>query len=92
MREKLNLPLTVEGKNSKNKKSRKGKMFGYQVLGFGSGGGATSATVDYLIIAGGGGGGGGIGGGGGAGGFRTSADSATLDLPLATPITDETPI
>ena len=31
-------PLTTEGKNSTKKNSRRGKSFGYQVLGFGSGG------------------------------------------------------
>ena len=46
--------------------------FGYQVLGFGSGGGGIVAEFDYLIVAGGGGSIGSIGGGGGAGGFRTS--------------------
>ena len=36
---KLDKPLTTEvGKGSKNKNSRRGKSFGYQVLGFGSGG------------------------------------------------------
>ena len=38
MRDKLNLPLTVEGKSSNKKKSTRGKSFGYQVLGFGAGG------------------------------------------------------
>ena len=48
--------------------------FGYQILGFGSGGVASFEVtdVDYLVIAGGGSGGTTYGGGGGAGGFRTS--------------------
>ena len=49
--------------------------FGYQVLGFGSGGAALPYTVDFLCIAGGGGSGegqNGYGGGGGAGGYRSS--------------------
>ena len=70
---KINLPLTIEGKGSKNKHSNRGKtMFGYQVLGFG--GGETPlepTTVEYLIIAGGGSGGH-NGGGGGAGGYRAN--------------------
>ena len=45
----------TSGKNTKNTKSRKGKSFGYQVLGFGAGGspnpfivatGGTISTVD----------------------------------------------
>ena len=47
----------TSGKNTKNIQSRKGKMFGYQVLGFGSGGGPGIANLSYLVIAGGGGGG-----------------------------------
>ena len=35
---KIDHPLTIEGKGSKNKNPRRGKSFGYQVLGFGSGG------------------------------------------------------
>ena len=31
--------------------------FGYQVLGFGAGGGAKKIEIDYLVVAGGGGGG-----------------------------------
>ena len=51
MRDKLNQPLTVEGKSSNKKKLTRGKMFGYQVLGFGAGGGgpqfvaATGGTI-----------------------------------------------
>ena len=54
--------------------------FGYQILGFGSGGSAGPYDVDFLVVAGGGGGGctsnggpqaRGAGGGGGAGGYRT---------------------
>ena len=35
---KIDLPLVFEGKGNKNKQSTRGKMFGYQVLGFGAGG------------------------------------------------------
>ena len=42
---KIDLPLVFEGKGNKNKKSSKGKMFGYQVLGFGSGGSPFSPIV-----------------------------------------------
>ena len=35
---RIDLPLVFEGKNSKKKPSVRGKMFGYQVLGFGAGG------------------------------------------------------
>ena len=46
--------------------------FGYNVLGFGSGGEASLEpfNVNILVVAGGGGGGGGQAGGGGAGGYR----------------------
>jgi hypothetical protein len=69
MREKLDLPLTVEGKGSNKKKSTRGKSFGYQVLGFGAGGGpgkiiAFPFNVDFLVVGGGGGGGANNGGGG----------------------------
>ena len=56
---KIDTPLTVEGKGRKNKQSSRGKSFGYQVLGFGAGGGgpqfieATGGTItccgDYKI-------------------------------------------
>jgi len=43
---KLDKPLTTEvGKHSKNKNSRRGKSFGYQVLGFGSGGAGSAFVV-----------------------------------------------
>ena len=71
----------TSGKKYKKYKIRKGKSFGYQVLGFGSGvGGSVPVDVDYLVVAGGGGGGGGgsaDGGGAGAGGFRTSFPGGT---------------
>ena len=67
------------GKNTKNIQGKKGKMFGYQVLGFGSGAdGGWDGTAEYLIVGGGGGGAGNqsprsaSGGGGGGGGYRTS--------------------
>ena len=58
----------TSGKNTKNIKSRKGKSFGYQVLGFGSGG-PLGYVIQYLLVAGGGGGGRVHGAGGGAGGY-----------------------
>ena len=59
----------TSGKNTKNTRHRKAKMFGYQVLGFGAGGGAQPYQVDLLVVAGGGGGGSSNhAGGGGAGG------------------------
>ena len=67
----------VGGKGSKANKSKR-KGFGYQILGFGSGGaGASPAVVDYLVVAGGGAsmlspGIPSSGGGGGAGGYRAS--------------------
>jgi len=69
----------TSSKNTKNIQNRRGKVFGYQVLGFGAGGGgAAPADVDYLIVAGGGAGGGGyLSGGGGAGGARTSFPGGT---------------
>jgi hypothetical protein len=61
--------------------------FGYQILGFGSGGGAAPLDVDYLVIAGGAAG---TYGGGGAGGYRTSfpgGTKLTLNGGEAIPIT-----
>ena len=45
------------GKNTKNTQSRKAKSFGYQILGFGSGGGlpVRSLVADMMVIGGGGG-------------------------------------
>ena len=62
-------------------------MFGYKVLGFGSGGGGpTLMEVDYLNIAGGGRGGDTQAAGGGAGGFRTSYPGGTkLEMYTGTP-------
>ena len=60
--------------------------FGYQVLGFGSGGGGQAPyTVRYLVI-GGGGAGPSVGGGGGAGGYRTIS-CKTFEVCGASPIT-----
>ncbi len=68
----------TSGKNTKNIQIRKGKtMFGYNVLGFGSGGGSKTLDVDYLVLGAGGGGAPWPGGGGGAGGFRTSYPGGT---------------
>ena len=65
--------LITSGKGSKNTQSRKGKSFGYQILGFGSGvSGGVPVSVDYMVVAGGGGGGYAASGGGGAGGYRAS--------------------
>jgi hypothetical protein len=56
--------------------------FGYQILGFGSGGGVSPYTVQYLVVAGGGGGAGSHrGGAGGAGGFRTVATKSLEVIP-----------
>ncbi len=70
---KLEPTITIK----KNKRSNKPKTrgFGYQVLGFGSGGVAAPVAMDYLIVAGGGGGA--NIGGAGAGGFRTSFPGGT---------------
>ena len=77
----LNNKLT-SGKNTRNTQSRRGKSFGYQVLGFGSGGGVPFiGTCDFLVVAGGGGNAVGQGGnreaGSGAGGLRTSFGSTS---------------
>ena len=71
--------LLTSGKNSKNIQSGKGKSFGYQILGFGSGvaGGSVPVDVDYLVVSGGGAGGRNYAGGGGAGGYRTSFPGGT---------------
>ena len=55
------------GKSTKNTQDRKGKSFGYQILGFGSGGagGPVCITYDFFVVGGGGGGVSGYGGGGG---------------------------
>jgi hypothetical protein len=42
---RIDSPLTTEGKNSKKKNSSRGKSFGYQVLGFGSGGAGSAFLV-----------------------------------------------
>ncbi len=68
----------TSGKNLNNIKSTRGKMFGYQVLGFG--GGAIPKepySADFLVIAGGGGAGYSRSGGGGAGGYRNSFNNET---------------
>ena len=61
--------------------------FGYQILGFGSGGaGGYTGFCEYLCIGGGGSGGScpspwwGVGGGGGAGGYRTNYTGTALAL------------
>ena len=67
---KIDTPLITQGKGHKNQKSSRGKMFGYQVLGFGSGGAVklNDVGIDILLVAGGGGGGGEATGAGGGGG------------------------
>ena len=68
----------TSGKNTNNLKSTRCKSFGYQVLGFGSGGGPSTYAANFLVIAGGGGGSGDAGAGGsGAGGYRNSFNSET---------------
>ena len=44
----------TSSKNLEKKNNRRAKSFGYQVLGFGSGGGAPPYSADFLVIAGGG--------------------------------------
>ena len=79
--------LRTTGKSSRNIQSKKRKGFGYQILGFGSGGGATIVTTNFLVVAGGGGAGGGGAGGGGAGGYRAAGfgcaplQATALELP-----------
>ena len=75
---KIDFPLTVEGKGQKNKISRRGKSFGYQILGFGSGGSAGPYVIPSILVVAGGGsggvdGGGFTGGGGGGGGMRIAS-------------------
>jgi len=72
MRE-LKTKLTTSGKGLTNIQSKRIKGFGYQVLGFGSGGAPKVIipySVEWLCIAGGASGGCGAAGGGGAGGYR----------------------
>ena len=40
----------TSGKNTKNIKTKKGKAFGYQVLGFGSGGGPLAYNIDFVVV------------------------------------------
>ena len=51
---KLEPIVTIKKSKRSNKPKTRG--FGYQVLGFGSGGVAAPVAMDYLIVAGGGGG------------------------------------
>jgi hypothetical protein len=80
--------LITSGKGLTNIQSRRTKSFGYQVLGFGAGGGAANGPtpVECLVVAGGASGGGGnhYGGGGGAGGYRTAT---IADMALDTTFT-----
>ena len=81
------------GKSSKTNKAR-GKNFGFQILGFGSGGVSLAPnpfTADYLMVAGGGSGRGAIGGGGGAGGLLFSyCNSCAAGLALDSGVYDIT--
>ena len=62
----------TSSKNTSNIQRRRGKSFGYQVLGFGAGGAASPYEVSALIVAGGGASTlGYCQGGAGAGGYRT---------------------
>ena len=72
----------TSGKGSTNIQSHRGKSFGYQVLGFGSGGGVPFiGTASFLVVSGGGGNAVGQGSnreaGSGAGGLRTSFGSTS---------------
>ena len=59
--------------------------FGYQILGFGSGGAVKKYQADYLIIAGGGGCRNDRGGGAGGGGWRSSFPGGTkIEVPGGT--------
>ena len=87
--------LTANGKSSKNKTPSKGKtMFGYNVLGFGAGGGKTAYNIDWLIVAGGGGGGSVrntgnnyLNGGGGGGGSINSTTNQEVNVGNAITVT-----
>ena len=87
--------LTANGKSSKNKTPSKGKtMFGYNVLGFGAGGGAAKYNIDWLIVAGGGGGGSVrnsgsnyLNGGGGGGGSINSTTNQEVTVGNAITVT-----
>ena len=46
--------LATSGKGTKNTQSKKGKMFGYQVLGFGAGGAKPPYEIQMMVVAGGG--------------------------------------
>ena len=62
---------SYDGKGSRRQSGPKTKSFGYQVLGFGSGGTSVNKIpFGYLLVAGGGAGGSNYGGGGGGGGMR----------------------
>ena len=76
MREIKNKLFAESPRQNKSKLRPRRKSFGYQVLGFGSGGLVpVEYNIQYLIVAGGGGAGKSVAGancgGGGAGGFRT---------------------
>ena len=79
---KIDTPLITKGKGHKNQNSSRGKMFGYQVLGFGSGGSVklNDVGIDILLVAGGGGGGAqALGGGGGGGVVLIPAPNGTVE-------------
>ena len=42
--------LATSGKGTKNTQSKKGKMFGYQVLGFGAGGSKPPYEIQMMVV------------------------------------------
>ena len=84
------------GKNQSKTTGLKTKGFGYQILGFGSGGGAPTYDIEFLVVAGGGCGGNSnfgfiSGGGGGAGGYRTSTQTVVLGQTVTVTVGDGGP-
>ena len=43
--------LATSGKGTKNTQSKKAKMFGYQVLGFGAGGSKPPYEIQMMVVA-----------------------------------------
>ena len=85
---KIDIPLTLEGKGHKNQNSSRGKMFGYQVLGFGAGdSGPKPFNAAHIFILAGGGAGANMGGGG-AGGFRVLSSQEIPGSPVTITVGD----
>ena len=85
---KIDTPLTVEGKGHKNQNSSRGKMFGYQVLGFGAGdSGPKPFNAAHIFVLAGGGSGTNMGGGG-AGGFRVLSTQEIPGAPVSIVVGD----